>query len=75
MTSKIQTALRLALEAKRFTDLADIEVHRTRRGHWHPAAPCRPRAADRIPRARGPAVRALRALRAWPYSLSAARCR
>ena len=41
MTSKIQAALHLALEAKRFTDLADIEVHRTRRGHWHPAAvPC-----------------------------------
>ena len=41
MTSKIQTALRLALEAKRFTDLADIEVHRTRRGHWHPPdVPC-----------------------------------
>ena len=41
MTTKIQTALRLALEAKRFTDLADIEVHRTRRGHWHPPdVPC-----------------------------------
>jgi hypothetical protein len=41
MTSKIQTALRLALEAKRFTDLADIEVHRTPRGHWHPPdVPC-----------------------------------
>ena len=44
MTTKIQTALRLALEAKRFRDLADIEVHRTRRGHWHPpAVPCTPR--------------------------------
>ena len=41
MTTKIQTALRLALEAKHFRDLADIEVHRTRRGHWHPAdVPC-----------------------------------
>ena len=38
MNIKIQTALRLALEAKRFRDLVDIEVHRTRRGHWHPAA-------------------------------------
>ena len=36
MTSKIQTALRLALEAKRFRDLADIEVHGHHRGHWHP---------------------------------------
>jgi hypothetical protein len=41
MTTKIQTALRLAVEAKRFRDLADIEIHRTRRGHWHPpAVPC-----------------------------------
>ena len=41
MTTKIQTALRPALEAKRFRDLADIEVHRTRRGHWHPPdVPC-----------------------------------
>ena len=32
MTTKIQTALRLALEVKRFRNLADIEVHRTRRG-------------------------------------------
>ena len=32
MNTKIQAALRLALEAKRFRDLADIEVHRTRRG-------------------------------------------
>ena len=41
MTTKIQTALRLAVEAKRFTDLAGIEAHRTRRGHRHPpAAPC-----------------------------------
>ena len=41
MTTKIQTALRLALEAKHFADLADIEVHRTRCGHRHPpAVPC-----------------------------------
>jgi hypothetical protein len=41
MNSKIQTALRLTLEAKRVIDLIDIEVHRTRRGHWHPpAVPC-----------------------------------
>jgi hypothetical protein len=41
MNIKIQTALRLALEAKRVMDLIDMEVHRTRRGHWHPATvPC-----------------------------------
>ncbi len=51
MTSKIQAALRLALEAKRFTDLADIEVHRTRRGHGHPrAVPCTRRCPIADPR-------------------------
>ncbi|HEV3293740.1 MAG TPA: hypothetical protein VG123_32575 [Streptosporangiaceae bacterium] len=41
MNTKIQTALHLALEAKRVMDLIDIEVHRTRRGHWHPpTVPC-----------------------------------
>ena len=51
MTSKIQTALRLALEAKRFRDLAGTEVHRTRRGHWHPpAVPCTPRCPIGDPR-------------------------
>jgi hypothetical protein len=53
MTTKTQTALRLALEAKRFCDLADIEVHRTRRGHWHPPdvppAPGAARWATRAP--------------------------
>ena len=37
MNTQIQTALRLALEAKRVMDLIDIEVHRTRRGHWAPS--------------------------------------
>ena len=46
MTSKIQTALRLALEAKRFRDLADTEVHRPRRRHWHPR-PCAAHGAAR----------------------------
>ena len=46
MTGMIQTALRLALEAKRFRDLADIDVHRTRRGHWHPRT-CPARGAAR----------------------------
>ncbi len=46
MSTKIQTALRLALEAKHFRDLADIEIHRTRRGHWHPR-PCPARGAAR----------------------------
>ena len=41
MTTTMQTALRLALDANRFRALADIDVHRTRRGHWHPpAVPC-----------------------------------
>jgi hypothetical protein len=33
MTYKVETAPRLALEAKRYTHRADIEVHRTRRGY------------------------------------------
>jgi len=41
MTTTMQTALRLALDANRFRALADIDVHRTRRGHWHPPdVPC-----------------------------------
>jgi hypothetical protein len=51
MTTKVQTALHLALEAKRFRDLLDIEVHLTRRGHWHPAAiPCTRRCPMADPR-------------------------
>jgi hypothetical protein len=36
MTYKVETAMRPALEAKRYTHLADIEVHRARCGYWHP---------------------------------------
>jgi hypothetical protein len=33
--------IRLALDAKRFRDQMDIEIHRTRQGHWHPGVvPC-----------------------------------
>jgi hypothetical protein len=38
---KVIEALRAAMDAKRVTDLMDIEAHRTRQGHWHPrTVPC-----------------------------------
>ena len=76
MTTKIQTALRLALKAKRFRDLAGIEVHRTRRGHWQPpAVPCTRRCPMGDPRAALASGRHLQraAGLAWPAAPSRAR--
>ena len=63
MTTKIQTAPRLAPDANRFPDLADTEVHRTRRGHRHPpAVPSTPRCPTGDPRT---ALAFGRQLRRW----------
>ena len=33
-------AMRAALAAKHVRDMRDIDVHRTRAGHWHPPGYC-----------------------------------
>lgn len=39
--TKIEAALKLAVEHQRITNMMDIEAHRTRQGHWHPGTvPC-----------------------------------
>jgi len=39
--TKVEAALKNAMDAKRVTDLMDIDAHRTRQGHWHPrTVPC-----------------------------------
>jgi hypothetical protein len=39
--TKVEKALKEAMDMKRVMDMMDIAAHRTRQGHWHPRTiPC-----------------------------------
>ncbi len=35
--TKVEQALKEAMDMKRVMDMMDIDAHRTRQGHWHPS--------------------------------------